>query len=260
MNKIATHPICYRTVEFRAEQSDDGRVLEGYAAVFGQPTLIDSWEGSFTEVINKGAFAKTISERTPVLQFDHGRDMRTGSVPIGAIQELKEDRTGLFVRADLFDNSVVEPIRQAIAGGAIDGMSFRFRVTREDWFDKEDKRVPASDLSKLLWNAGDRGPLRRVIREVDLFELGPVVFPAYEGTTVGVRSLLAALDPDERKDLVRELAVELRLAVDLQPSDAALDEGTSETPDADQTVTSGLSPVECGQALRELELRIGAVA
>ena len=114
--------ICLRAVEFRAtSDTGDGRTLEGYAAVFDTPARIQSWEGEFDEEIVRGAFRKTIRARTPVLQFDHGRDMRTGSVPIGAIDELNEDEQGLFVRAPLFDNAVVEPIRQAIAGSAISG-------------------------------------------------------------------------------------------------------------------------------------------
>jgi hypothetical protein len=40
--------------------------------------------------------------------------------------------------------------------------------------------------------------------------LGPVVFPAYDQTTVTVRSLLALLDVDEHRTLLRELAAELR--------------------------------------------------
>lgn len=234
--------LCLRAVEFRASKNDsDGRTLEGYAAVFDTPTRIDSWEGTFDEEIARGAFAKTLGERTPVLQFDHGHDARTGSVPIGKIEKLSEDKTGLFVQAHLFDNPVVEPIRQAIEGGAIDGMSFRFRVTREDWFDKDDEPVAASDLGKLLWNPRDRGPLKRIIREVELFELGPVVFPAYEATSVGVRSILAHLDESERQSLIRDLAAELHIL----SSDAVReDTSDSNTPDADTTVTSGLTPRE----------------
>ena len=193
------------TFEMRATDDGDGFTLEGYAAVFDAPTRIDSWEGTFDEVIARGAFAKTIGERKPVLQFDHGRDIATGSVPIGAIEELREDGHGLFVRARLHDNARVEPIRQAIASGAIDGMSFRFRVTREEWDESGD--VPA-----------------RTIKEVELFELGPVVFPAYASTTVGVRSLLAELDDDDRTRLVSELARELKTTSDAAPS------GTSEPP------------------------------
>jgi HK97 family phage prohead protease len=135
-------------------------------------------------------------------------DAHTGSVPIGAIDELREDDRGLYVRAKLFDNPTVEPIRQAIAGGAIDGMSFRFRVNRDKW----DTRAGDVDL--------------RTIREVELYELGPVVFPAYDATTVGVRSLLAGLDDAERRTLVRELADMLRTPVEAAP------EGTSTPPAA----------------------------
>ncbi|MGI8313331.1 phage major capsid protein [Saccharopolyspora hattusasensis] len=178
-----------REVEFRAaDESGDGRTLEGYAAVFNESTEIRSWEGMFSETIAPGAFTRSLGERMPVIQFDHGNDVRTGSVPIGAFEDLREDEHGLFVRARLFDNPVVEPIRQAIEGRAITGMSFAFRVTSEEWLDGNGKRIADRDLPGLLFDARDRGPIQRVIRDVDLYEAGPVVFPAYEATSVGVRS------------------------------------------------------------------------
>lgn len=189
---------------------DDGFTLEGYAAVFDTPTRIDSWEGRFDEQIARGAFSKTLSERKPVMQFDHGHDIATGSVPIAAIESIREDDHGLFVRARMFDNPRVEPIRQAIAGGAIDGMSFRFRVTRESWDESRD--VPM-----------------RTIKELSLFELGPVVFPAYEATSVGVRSLLAGLDDTQRLALLTELGVDA----------VRQDTSTPAPPDAAPTGTSG---------------------
>ena len=211
MTKATPARLCYRAVEFRAtEDPTDGRTLEGYAAVFDTPTRIDSWEGTFDEQLARGAFKRTLNARKPVLQFDHGRDARTGSVPIGSLEEIREDDHGLFIRARLFDNDVVEPIRQAIEGGAIDGMSFRFKVVRDEWRDKDGKLVKADELLDLLWNPGERGPLQRSIREVELFEAGPVVFPAYEATSVGVRSLLADLDEPQREVLLRELVNELR--------------------------------------------------
>ena len=216
--------------ELRAA-ADDGFTLEGYGAVFGEVTRVDSWEGLFDEVIAKGAFSKTIRERKPVLQFDHGRDVATGSVPIGAIEELREDRRGLFVRAQMHDNARVEPIRQAIASGAIDGMSSRFRVIREEWDDSEDRDVPL-----------------RTILEVELFELGPVVFPAYESTSVGVRSLLADLPADERLRLIAEIAT---------PADAG-QQATSadqQEPDAAQPGTSGATPGEREAFFRSLLIR-----
>lgn len=203
-----TASLCMRAVEFRATgDNGDGRTLEGYGAVFGQPVEICSWEGDFLEEIVQGAFRKTLKARTPVLQFDHGRDMRTGTVPIGSIAALSEDEQGLFVSARMYDNDVVEPIRQAIAGGSITGMSIRFCVTKETWTDAKGAPVKAGELSDLLWQPGDRGPLKRTITEIDpLYELGPVVFPAYDTTSVGVRSLLAQATADDRRWLMRELS------------------------------------------------------
>jgi HK97 family phage prohead protease len=182
--------VCQRSVQFRATDDDvtgDGRTLTGYAAVFGQATEISGYEGNFEETIVRGAFKRTLRDRMPVMQFDHGNDKRTGSVPIAAIQDLHEDDEGLFVRARMFDNEVVEPIRQAVAGRAIRGMSFKFRVSADRWLDGAGKRIADDELADLLADPGERGPVRREITEVQLFELGPVVFPAYEQTTVGVR-------------------------------------------------------------------------
>jgi HK97 family phage prohead protease len=185
--------MCVRSVDFDSRPSDDGRTLEGYAAVFDSPTRIRGWEGDFEETIRSGAFKRSIEARMPVLQFDHGKDARVGSVPIGAIEELKEDHKGLFVRARLYDNPVVEPVRQAIAGGSIRGMSFRFEVPE------------GGDT----WTRSGSAE-HREIRDADVHELGPVVFPAYDHTSVTVRSLLAQLDPGERDALVREVAELLR--------------------------------------------------
>ena len=179
-----------RKVEFRAEPSD-GLTLEGYAAVFNQPAMIESWEGTFRENMVPGAFAKTVSERTPVLMFDHGQHPMVGSIPIGTIQTIREDPHGLYVKARLADNWLVEPVRDAIKGGAIAGMSIRMSVIKDAWTVGDD-RIP-----------------ERSVKEVALFELGPVVFPAYEGTSVSARSrdLLTALaDPEVRAELARIFA------------------------------------------------------
>jgi hypothetical protein len=93
----------------------------------------------------------------------------------------------LFVRARLSDNWMVQPVRDAIRDGAITGMSFRFRVISDEWGTDAD------------------GGETRTIKEVELLELGPVVFPAYEQTSVAVRSLVGALDDETRAELTREL-------------------------------------------------------
>ena len=150
----------------------DGLTLEGYAAVFNSPTLINDWDGQYEETIAPGAFKRTISQGRPVLQFDHGQHPVLGSLPIGHIESLAEDTRGLFVRARLFDSWMTEPLRLAIQAGAVDGMSFRFQVVKDLWDDRPTPRV-------------------RTIKEVRLHELGPVVFPAYTDTSVSLRSLAA---------------------------------------------------------------------
>jgi HK97 family phage prohead protease len=172
----------------------DGLDFAGYASVFNELTLIDSWEGRFQEQCAPGCFRKTIKERTPVLQFDHGRHPLIGSLPVGAITELAEDDRGLAVEARLHDTWLTEPLRAAIASGSISGMSFRFTVVREQWKDAAGKTITdPRELLELLYEPGDRGPLVRTLLELKVPELGPVVFPAYPGTTASLRAHTPAL-------------------------------------------------------------------
>ena len=202
-----------RMVPFEVTRAgDDGLTLEGYAAVWDKPTMIDSWEGRFAERIAKGAFKKTISERTPVLQFDHGSHPLIGSIPLGSITQLREDDRGLFVRARLSDNWLVEPIRDAIRDGAVNGMSFRFRAIRDE-IDEE------AEWAKTF---GDDVPGRTLL-EVAMPELGPVVFPAYEATEVGVRNELAVRMEERLKDQ----PVPPPPPTDVSTDDEAAREGTS---------------------------------
>jgi HK97 family phage prohead protease len=208
-----------------AQTDGDGLTLEGYAAVFDQPTRIDSWEGTFDEKIRRGAFRKSIRERSPVMQFDHGHHPLIGSIPIGRIVDLREDEQGLFVSARLSDNWLIEPVRDAIRDEAVQGMSFRFSVVREEWRDANGKLVKPDELSMLLWDSGERGPLERTLIEVKVAELGPVVFPAYEGTSVGVRArevaTLITRDDELRREVRAGLARDARALPEAEADDLA---------------------------------------
>ncbi|MGW1492570.1 HK97 family phage prohead protease [Streptomyces sp. NPDC002402] len=218
-----------RSAPFQFERADDdeqgdGRSLKGYAAVFGQDTEIDSWEGAFTETIRKGAFRKTIRESTPVMQFDHGHHPLIGSIPIGSITDLREDDQGLYVEARITDNWLMEPIRDAIAEQTVNGMSFRFEVVRDEWRDTAGKLVKPEELMDLLWMPGDRGPLRRELIELKCRELGPVVFPAYAGTEVSVRGRGMAAELVRSDDMTRQIRQSLArdAAVPQVPEDPEL--------------------------------------
>lgn len=209
------------------DDSNDGFNLNGYGAVFSQPTEINSWEGTFQEEIRKGAFRKTLRERTPVMQFDHGRHPLIGSIPIASIRELREDDEGLYTEARMSDNWLIEPVRMAIAEGNIKGMSFRFDVVREKWFDNAGKELKDPyEIAELLWDAGDRGPLKRELIELRLHELGPVVFPAYTQTSVGVRARevasLIRSNVDVRRKVQRGLATDATSILDTLEEDEDL--------------------------------------
>lgn len=160
----------------RAETDGDGLTFEGYAAVFNSPTEIRDVDGEYTEVVAPGAFKRSIDHRTPILMFDHGKHPLIGNMPLGKITEIREDPRGLYVKARLSDNWLVQPVRDAIRDQAVTGMSFRFEVKRDSWA------------------SPGRGKRVRTLREVSAPEVGPVVFPAYSDTTASVRSALGALE------------------------------------------------------------------
>jgi HK97 family phage prohead protease len=156
--------------------------------VFNKRTRIPDRNGDFEEMILPGFADRSLREHGyPVMQFDHGKDPRVGTVPIGRYDMFERSATGYEVEGELFDNAVVEPVRQAIAGKAIKGMSFRFQVSKNG--DKWERRTGGMDL--------------RHVMDADVPEAGPVVFPAYRDTAVAVRSLWAALDLEEQDELRR---------------------------------------------------------
>lgn len=171
-------------VEVR-EDGDGPPVMEGHLAVFNDPTEIQSWDGPFTEMVAPGAFTKTLRENRDQVKalFQHGRDPQIGEKPLGKIVELREDDKGVFYRVELSDARFV---REEVLPGLRDGLygaSFQFDVTKEE----------------------TRDDGTRVLREVRLYEFGPVTFPAYKAATAGVRSMidLENLDEEEQGDLLR---------------------------------------------------------
>lgn len=170
----------------------DGVTLFGHAAVTDQWTELHDVFGAYQERIAPGAFKKTLAERgAPKVLFNHGRE---DPRPIGIATKSVEDPTGLYLEASLFsDTAYVSELLPALRSGAIDGMSFMFDVVEESW--------TWADIS-------ESGLDERTIQQVRLYEAGPVVWPAYEQTDVGVRTIdpdLAAVLDDDGRRLVAEL-------------------------------------------------------
>lgn len=230
--------------ELRSDETGDGLTMEGYVAVFNSPTRISGWEGDFDETIAPGAFRKTLRERKPVLMFNHGKHGFVGDMPIGNVVDAREDDHGVYVKARLFDNDLVKPVRDAIAGGAVSGMSFRFEPIREKW---------SADKST------------RTLLEVRVPEFGPVVMPAYQDTSVSVRSrvedFVTALrdDPEMRDALTSALLI--ATPSETPDEDAARDTGTSdiEPSEHDQTPAPATSGPNIRREQREALARLKGI-
>lgn len=206
------------------EDAEEGRTLFGHFAVFDRWTEINSvFEGRFLERIAPGAFRKTFKEnreRIKVL-FQHGKDPQIGDKPIARIGELHEDGDGAYYEASLYDG-----LPDLVVNGLRDGQygaSFRFQAMREDLVEQPE---PSEHNPSAL--------PERTLKELRLFEFGPVTFPAYADASAGTRSLTDhfAFEWIERHpDEVRSL-----LATDL--SFLANEDAPAE-PDAGETSTSG---------------------
>lgn len=150
----------------------DGRTLTGYPIVFDNWTTINSWEGTFKERIAPTALERTLRNngKNVKVLFNHGMDPSIGDKPLGKPAVMQTDQKGLYVEVPLSDTSYNDDLLALMRDGAIDGQSFRFSVVKEDW-QKTDTKMP-----------------ERTITELKLYEFGPVTFPAYQATTVGIRS------------------------------------------------------------------------
>lgn len=212
--------------ELRAAEDGGMPTMFGHFAVFDRWTEINSlFEGNFLERIVPGAFRKTFRENRDRIRalFQHGQDPQIGDKPLGTVEELREDETGGYYEVELLDTAYNRELLPGLEAGLY-GASFRFQVMREDKVDEPEASAE-----------NPKGLPERSLKELRLFEFGPVTFPAYAEATAGVRSLTDRFifDQLERNpDRVRAL-----LALNLTDLSPPGDDAPSE-PEAGST-TSG---------------------
>jgi hypothetical protein len=166
--------------EVRALDDDDGPLIQGYAAVFNK--LSQPLEWGYRERILPGAFTQTIKNGDVRALFNHDPNFVLGRTTSGTLT-LREDETGLRFEARPPDEPWVRSLITSIKRGDIDQASFAFQPLQEDW------------------SKNDKQPVRN-IREVRLFDVSPVTFPAYIDTIVQARTqsladVLRSLEPAE---------------------------------------------------------------
>lgn len=151
-----------KSVPFEAKVDAENRIVEGYASTWDLDEVDD--------VIERGAFAKTIAERAGLIKvlwqhFD----------PLGKPEHMEEDTTGLFTRSRISKTTLGDDALQLMADGVVDRMSIGFTIPRG----KADIETDPETGNEV-----------RRIREVKLFEYSPVTFAANEAAVItGVKQL-----------------------------------------------------------------------
>ena len=172
--------------------SEPSRHIEGYGSVFNQRS-VDL--GGFQEIIAPGAFDGVIERSDVKCYLDHNPEKgilarsRNGK---GSLS-LELDERGLKYSFDAPHTNLGDEVVEGLKRGDYSQSSFAFTVESESWTKEED------------------GTYLRTINKIGgLYDVSIVANPAYEGTSVALRSLDAfkaqeeTQIPEEVKEEVRE--------------------------------------------------------
>lgn len=153
---------------------ENKQLVEGYAAVFNERTLIweSEWSGwKYMEVIDRNAFAGADMTDT-VFKYNHGDVAMVLARASNNTLNLSVDDKGLRMSADIIDTTNGKDVYKLIKRGDLNKMSFAFTVKGErNEADKENKIYT------------------RTITAFDkIYDVAVVDFPAYDGTSIQARS------------------------------------------------------------------------
>lgn len=181
----------FESFEIRSaeEEGKNGMYVEGYALTFNEPTVLFESQGlQYRELIDRNALANT--DLTDVIfNYDHsGKVMaRTRNKTL----ELRVDDKGLFIRADLSGTEEGRKLYEEIRGGYVDKMSFSF-ISNENEYDRETRTRKIKGIKRLI-------------------DVSAVSVPAYQTTSIAVRSFFEAEAEMERKvDTDRRMRLKLQ--------------------------------------------------
>jgi len=144
--------------------------IVGHAAVYydgTDATEYKLWDGA-VERIMPGTFDKAIKDNDVRALFNHDPNNLLGRTSADTLT-LESDKRGLAYEITPGDTSIGNDVVTHIQRGDLQGSSFAFVVTDQDWRTEDSVDI-------------------REIRGVELFDVGPVTFPAYEATDTGLRS------------------------------------------------------------------------
>lgn len=194
-------------VELRASEGGVG-VLHGYAAVFNR---YSQNLGGFVEMVDPGAFAKSLGDEVPVMcRYNHDDNQLLGTTE-GRTLVLAADGTGLVYDVTLPDTTPGRDVCALAERGDLRYSSFAFYTLDDEW------------------SVTEQGFPLRILRSVQLVDVAPVNNPAYRDTTVAVRALAdrAHVDVD---DIATMAPADLLAAI----ADAEVEDLTGEDPNGDE--------------------------
>lgn len=154
--------------EVRVEEDEQPKII-GYAAKYG--VIADL--GWFREKIKPGALDEALKIADVRCLKNHDPNLILGRTSSGTLR-LKSNTVGLRFEDDVPDTNTGRDTLEEVRRKDITGCSFSFTVAEEDW--KYQK---------------DQPPERTILKIGQLFDVGPVTYPAYTDTSVAARSLEA---------------------------------------------------------------------
>jgi hypothetical protein len=159
-------------VEVRNE-NDNTPKIAGYGAVYYRADAPGSEYWLYDDIVERimpGAFKRAVQEDDIRALFNHDPNMVLGRRTAGTMT-LVDDETGL--RYEIEPPQTRGDVVQSVRRGDVTGSSFSFLVRKQVL--REEQR--------------DGKPLYiRELVDVEVFDVGPVTFPAYEATSAQVRS------------------------------------------------------------------------
>ena len=159
-----------RLADVTLHEEDDKMILEGYALVFNNETLIGDEEYGFLEEIDSRALSETKMKDVP-MKYNHMDSFLIIARTKNQSLSLNVDNVGLKVRAELLDTNTNQDIYKMVRSGLLDKMSFAFTVDEQ------------------VWNREGRIPKRTITKIERLYDVSVVDTPAYDATSIYARSL-----------------------------------------------------------------------
>ena len=159
------------SIPAQIEERADGKVgsIVGYPIVYNK----DSEDMGFIEKIAPGAVTEAL-KRSDIRGLKN-HDPSLIFARQGVNLTLTEDEKGLKYVATPVDTRTFKDVADEVKSGLLTGQSFGFTVIKDEWRDI------------------DTNSPRRTITEIgEIYDVGPVSYPAYKDTSVALRSLDAA--------------------------------------------------------------------